>query len=213
VKQHNPIYNQQLRSSKKLFSLTLAAGLNRIPLVNIVSGEDIHPPLFEYLYGLFRSKRSAIEALRKIVLDNKLCPRMLGLESGKGICFSHQLKRCDGACAGKESPEFHYLRLKQALVPLRLKAWPYPGRICIREMDENTGRAQLHVFESWCYLGTAQDEEELLEIAEARISLSFDPDIYNLLQKRLNKETAVIYLDKIPRNAGFSLAISGVMYG
>jgi DNA polymerase-3 subunit epsilon len=213
VKRHNPIHNQQLRSSKKLFSLTLAAGLNRIPLVNIVSGEDIHPALFEYLYGLFRSKPSAIEALRKIMLDNKLCPRMLGLESGKGTCFSHQLKRCDGACAGKESPEFHYLRLKQALVPLRLKAWPYPGKVCIREVNENTGGHQLHVFENWCYLGTVQDEEELHELVQADPSLSFDLDIYNLLQKRLSKETKVIYLDEIPPNPGFSLAISGVAHG
>ena len=165
IKQHQPIHNRRLRSSRELFSLTLAGGLNYVPLVNIVSGDDIDPALFEYLYGLFRSKKSATEALRKIALDDKLCPRMIGIESGKGVCFSHQLKRCDGVCAGKQSPELHYLRLKQALIPLRLKSWPYPGMICIREFNEDTDRTQLHVFENWCYLGTAQDEAELEEIA------------------------------------------------
>jgi DNA polymerase III subunit epsilon len=203
IKQHQPIHNRRLRSSRQLFSLTLAGGLNYIPLVNIVSGDDIDPALFEYLYGLFRSKKSATEALRKIALDNKLCPRMIGIESGTGACFSHQLKRCDGVCAGKQSPELHYLRLKQALVSLRLKSWPYPGMICIREFNEDTDRTQLHVFENWCYLGTAQDEAGLEEIAQADTSPRFDPDIYNLLQKSLNETLEVICLGHASRRSKF----------
>ena len=66
IKQHQPIHNRRLRSSRELFSLTLAGGLNYIPLVNIVSGDDIDPALFEYLYGLFRSKKSATEVLGKL---------------------------------------------------------------------------------------------------------------------------------------------------
>ncbi len=203
IKQHQPIHNRRLRSSKDLFSLSLAGGLNQVPLVNIVTGDDIDPALFEYQYGLFRSKRSAIEALRQIAIDNRLCPRMIGIESGKGVCFSHQLKRCEGVCAGKESPELHYLRLKQALVPLRLKSWPYPGKICIRELNENTNRNELHVFENWCHLGTAQDEGELEEIAQARASLSFDLDVYNLLQKTLDKNPEIICLDRAVGQSGF----------
>ena len=203
IKQHQPIHNRRLRSSRELFSLTLAGGLNYIPLVNIVSGDDIDPALFEYLYGLFRSKKSATEALRKIALDNKLCPRMIGIESGKGVCFSHQLKRCDGVCAGKQSPELHYLRLKQALIPLRLKSWPYPGMIYIREFNEDTDRTQLHVFENWCYLGTAQDEAELEEIVQADTSPAFDPDVYNLLQKSLDETVEVICLGHASRRSEF----------
>lgn len=62
-----------------------------------------------------------------------MCGKFLGLESGKGACFGYQLKRCIGVCMGKESPEMHYLRVKQALVGLRLKRWPYAGKIGIRE--------------------------------------------------------------------------------
>ena len=203
IKQHQPIHNRRLRSSRELFSLTLAGGLNYIPLVNIVSGDDIDPALFEYLYGLFRSKKSATEALRKIALDNKLCPRVIGIESGKGVCFSHQLERCDGVCAGKQSPELHYLRLKQALIPLRLKSWPYAGMIYIREFNEDTDRTQLHVFENWCYLGTAQDEAELEEIVQADTSPAFDPDVYNLLQKSLDETVEVICLGHASRRSEF----------
>ena len=198
IKERQPIHNRRLRSSRDLFSLSLAGGLNQVPLVNIIWGDDIDPALFEYLYGLFRSKKAAIEALRRIATDNRLCPRMIGIESGKGACFAQQLKRCDGVCTGRESPELHYLRLKQALVPYRLKSWPYPGKIGIRELDEDTDRSQLHIFEHWCHLGTAEDEGELEEImrahSSANASFSFDLDIYNLLQRSLNKYSEIISL-------------------
>lgn len=200
IKERQPIHNRRLRSSGDLFSLSLAGGLNRVPLVNVVSGDDIDPALFEYLYGLFRSKKAAIEALHTIATDNRLCPRMIGIESGKGACFAQQLKRCDGVCAGGESPELHYLRLTQALAPYRLKSWPYPGKIGIRELNKDNDRSELHVFENWCHLATVQDEGELDELMQGRTSSGFDLDIYNLLQKNLNKYPGIISLDRfMPR--------------
>lgn len=202
IKERQPIHNRRLRSSTDLFSLSLAGGLSQVPLVNIVTGDDIDPALFEYLYGLFRSRKAAIEALRRIALDNRLCPRMVGIESGKGACFAQQLKRCDGVCAGKESPELHYLRLKQALIPHRLKSWPYRGKIGIRETGENTDRNELHIFENWCHIATVKDEGELEEIMRGRASANsstgssfiFDLDIYNLLQRSLNRYPEIILL-------------------
>ena len=204
IKERRPIHNRRLRSSGNLFSLSLAGGLSQVPLVNIVTGDDINPALFEYLYGLHRSKKSAIEALRRIATDNRLCPRMIGIESGKGACFAQQLKRCDGVCAGRESAELHYLRLKQALVPDRLKSWPYPGKIGIRELNENTDRSELHIFENWCHLDTVKDEGDLDEILRARTSdisgtsFTFDLDIYNLLQRSLHKYSEIIFLERNP---------------
>ncbi|SEL61465.1 exonuclease domain-containing protein [Nitrosovibrio tenuis] len=201
IKERQPIHNRRLRSSRDLFSLSLADGLNQVPLVNIVTGDYIDPALFEYLYGLFRSKKAATEALRRMAIDNRLCPRMIGIESGKGACFAQQLKRCDGVCAGRESPELHYLRLKQALVPYLLKGWPYSGKIGIRELNEDTDRSELHIFENWCHIGTVEDEAELDEILRTRTfdrSFSFDLDIYNLLQRSLNKYSEIISLESHP---------------
>ena len=206
IKELQPIHNRRLRSSRDLFSLSLAGGLNQVPLINIVTGNDIDPALFKYLYGLFRSKKAAIEGLRRIATENRLCPRMIGIESGKGVCFAQQLKRCDGVCAGRESPELHYLRLKQALIPHRLKSWPYAGKIGIREINEDTDRSELHIFENWCHIATVRDEGELEEILRAGTSansstsssFTFDLDIYNLLQKSLNKYLEIIPLEQNP---------------
>jgi DNA polymerase III subunit epsilon len=153
--------------------------------------------VFGHLYGLFRSKTKAVDALRGIVRENRLCPRVVGLENGKGACFAHQLKRCNGICAGKEAPQLHYLRLKQALLPLKLKSWPYPGRIGIREYNASSGRSEVHVFDYWCHLGTVDNEAGLDDVPGTRLSRKFDLDTYKLLLKTLGKQTEVITLASI----------------
>lgn len=194
IKEHQPIHNKRLRRSRTLFSLSLADGPSKAPLVNMVTEEDIRPEVFKHLYGLFRSKTKAVEVLRGIVREHRLCPQTVGLENGKGACFAHQLKRCNGVCAGKEAPELHYLRLKQALIPLRLKSWPYAGRIGIREYDESSGRTEVHVFEYWCHLGTVDNEADLNDMRGTRSPMKFDLDTYKLLLKRLGKQAGVIAL-------------------
>ena len=71
-------------------------------------------------------------------------------ETPKAACFSHQLKRCKGVCAGKESAaELHYLRLQQAMAAHRLKTWPFNSRIGIYEQHSFNDKSELHVFEHW----------------------------------------------------------------
>ncbi len=200
IKQHQPIHNKRLRRSRTLFSFNLVHDSAQVPLVNMVTEEDIRPEVFGHLYGLFRSKTKAVDTLREIVREHGLCPRVVGLENGKGACFAHQLKRCNGVCAGKEAPELHYLRLKQTLTPLRLKSWPYPGKIAIREYDESSDRCEVHVFDHWCHLATVDTESDLDEM-EARPSMKFDLDTYKLLLKFLGKQTEVILLGRASARA------------
>jgi DNA polymerase-3 subunit epsilon len=192
IKEHQPIHNKRLRRSRTLFSLKLADGSHEAQLVNMVTEEDIRPEVLGHLYGLFRSKTKAVDALREVVRENRLCPRVVGLENGKGACFAHQLKRCNGVCAGKEAPQLHYLRLKQALLPLKLKSWPYPGRIGIQEYNASSGRSEVHVFDYWCHLGTVDNEAGLDNVPGTRSSMKFDLDTYKLLLKTLGKQTEVI---------------------
>jgi DNA polymerase-3 subunit epsilon len=156
-------------------------------LVDLVRESEIEPQMLGQLFGTFRSKRQAVEVLREIAETHGLCEKMLGLESGKGACFAHQLRRCKGVCAGKESPEIHYLRLQQALAAHRLKTWPYEGKIAIREYDAVSDQTQLHVFEHWCHLATADNEAALHEVLESSSPLAFDLDTYKLLLKELHR--------------------------
>lgn len=198
IKERQPIYNRMLRRNRQLQSIRLAETLDQTPWITYVSADEFDPSYFDFLYGMFRTKRAAIESIRQIATDHKLCPRLLGLETGKGACFSYQLKKCSGVCAGKESPDLHYLRLKQALIRVRLKSWPYDGRIGIKEVDKLTGKTQIQVFEQWCHVATVEDDIQMDEAMQCRFEFNFDLDTYKLLSKYLKKSTEIILLGLTP---------------
>jgi DNA polymerase-3 subunit epsilon len=187
IKEMQPVYNRRLRRERQLCSWRIADKPDARPLVDLVRESEIEPQMLGQLFGTFRSKRQAVEVLREIAETHGLCEKMLGLENGKGACFSHQLRRCKGVCAGKEAPEIHYLRLQQALAAHRLKTWPYEGKIAIREYDAVSDQTQLHVFEHWCHLATADNEAALHEVLESSSPLAFDLDTYKLLLKELHR--------------------------
>jgi DNA polymerase-3 subunit epsilon len=118
--------------------------------------------------------------MRDIAAAHGLCAIVLGLEKGKGPCFAHQLKRCRGACVGKESRTAHALRLAAALAQLRMRPWPFKGRIAVRESGP---AGALIVLDRWCYLGTVRSEAELAELAGGRAAPVFDLDTYKILSR------------------------------
>lgn len=186
VKQLQPVYNRQLRRQNQLCAWQLADDPAARPLLKLVQAEDFEPQALGCLYGVFRSKRQAVETLRELARAQRLCPQALGLESGRGRCFAHQLGQCQGVCCGQEPAPRHRLRLQLALAAQRLRVWPYAGPIGLREYDAASGRSELHVFDQWCHLATVQDEAELAQVLGRRGALAFDLDSYRLLLKYLD---------------------------
>jgi DNA polymerase III subunit epsilon len=187
VKERQPIYNRQLRRERQLCSWKLSETPNASPLLKLVREDEIDPAALGQLFGTFRSKRQATEVLRQLADTHALCPKLLGLESGKGPCFAYQLRKCKGVCTQREDPNLHYLRLQQALAAHRLKTWPYPGKIGVREFDPISGRSAIHVFQHWCQIGTVDNEHDLAELQHTRQDVMFDLDTYKLLLKVLHK--------------------------
>ena len=190
VKLKQPIYNRQLRRERQLCAWQLSTDAQGAALssrLNLVREDEIRPDNLGQLFGTFRSKKQAVEVLRALAEQHQLCLKAIGLESGKGACFAHQIKRCKGVCCGKEAAEIHTLRLQQALISLRLKSWPYPGKIGIQEVHPHTLKSQLHVFDQWCHLASLEDEADLHEIQQTETTFSFDLDTYKLLIKQLKK--------------------------
>ena len=188
IKERQPLHNRQLQNNRQLFSWKLGATADARPIVTLLTEEEINPAVFGQqvdgqLFGTFKSKRQAIEALRKVADAHQLCPKVLGLESGDGPCFARQIKRCKGVCCGGELPEIHYLRVQQALVSHKLKAWPYAGKIGVREHNQETNQTQIHIFSDWCYLGVAETDADLEAALNTERTLKFDLDTYKLLLK------------------------------
>jgi len=193
VKTMQPILNRRLRNEKQLVAWRLGDDSVARPLLELVRMDEVDGARLAQLYGVYRSKRQALEALRELAQNHGLCPQALGLESGKGPCFASQIGQCKGVCAGRESPAVHHLRLQLAMQAQRLQAWPFPGRVALREHDPQSGRTDVHVFDQWCHLATVHDEADLETALHARSDgapLAFDLDTYRLLLKRLSGAAA-----------------------
>jgi len=186
VKELAPSANRRLRKP---------AGLHCVRLVERPGGveasvEVVEAPVAgdgDELYGPFRTERDARRALEGKAREAGLCLKMVGLERGDGSCFAFQLGRCRGACVGKEPRSLHDARLRLALASLRLKAWPFPGPVGVREPGPAGVGSVLHVLDQWRHLGTAADEAEVAALVERAAGGAFDPDAYRIIARCLER--------------------------
>ena len=185
IKEQQPLFNKRLRRNRQLCSLQLAGSQPQI-----VYAREIDFSCQPGLYGLFANRRAALQALQGIADEHQLCYGLLGLESlthGRG-CFRSGLKRCAGACCGRESPESHQQRLTDALAQLQLVCWPWPGAIALREQSGDL--TQYHIIRNWLWLGTVDSLQEAETLC--RLPAGFDHDGYKILCKPLLAENAQI---------------------
>lgn len=189
IKRLQPIHNRQLRRASECCAWRLAdRGAGHV-VPELVCGEDADPGRAGALYGLFQTRREATNTLKKIADAYQLCPATLGLEKSArrgGPCFARQLKKCWGACEGKEALALHGARLMAALAKLRLAAWPYPGAVALVERNDFLDREDWHVVDAWRHLGSARCEADAWALAEGGPTrIAFDADTYRLLKSEL----------------------------
>ena len=184
IKELHPTHNRQLRRNRDLCAWRMESDLLGDSILRLVNASDMHvldsgPGEAMPMYGFFRSRRSAMEHLRSLCAEHNLCPPLLGLEKHTpGRCFNHQLKRCQGACLGKEAPQDHAARVASALEAFQVEAWPHDGPVGIRE-----GR-DLHIVNNWCYYGATRRLDDADALMTARRP-AFDLDIYKILVKMM----------------------------
>ena len=188
VKELAPVFNRQLKRVSELCAFLFDA-----KTLNLVKQEEITSETLPLLCGVFRSKRAALAALRGLADEHGLCLRALGFErQGKGACFRHQIKRCAGVCAGKESVHLHHARAAAALACLKTHAWPWRGPIGIVEEDSERESADVHVVNNWCLLGSAQSETEVADLLGGSPRARFDLDHYKILARHLQAGRAKV---------------------
>lgn len=178
IKQYRPAYNAQLKYFGETFSITLDPG--RRP--QVVGSWEPNTPGNDAQYGLFPSRSAAMEGLRTLLRQHKLCPALCGIETTTHAraCFAHQIGRCNGACIGKESQDAHDARLRAALVRLQQEVWPYPGPVGV--VEESDGWRQTHVVDRWSYLGSLEGRRKKLPLPAKHV---IDIDTYKILARPL----------------------------
>ncbi len=60
---------------------------------------------------------------------------------------------------------------------------------------------EAHVFDRWSHIGTARSEEELAALAEMRVEIDFDPDVYRILQSHFARRRAAVRPLSAPADA------------
>ena len=185
VKALQPIHNRTLRRQGHLCAWRLKEDPRgrTHPILTFASEQDFGKA--DRLFGLFSSKRKAESTLRELAQTHQLCLAHLGLEGSGQLgkpCFGWQLRRCKGVCVGKEDESFHRARLEAALARLHVKTWPYSGPVAL--IERGSKRTDIHVVNNWCYMGTAQSEEDIWQLLdEAPAKPAFDLDTYKILSK------------------------------
>jgi DNA polymerase-3 subunit epsilon len=184
VKELLPTMNRQLRRRGELVGWHWPDG---DPAPTLVNGGAMTGSQAGELFGVFRSRKEAHHALEQIAADQGLCRRVLGLEAGYGRCFASQLGKCRGACHGAESLAAHEQRARNALSRLRVKSWPWVGRVAIGETGDD-GQEQWHLVAHWSHLGSVDHLEEASTLGggESR----FDVDTYRILRRFLDDPLA-----------------------
>jgi DNA polymerase-3 subunit epsilon len=183
VKELAPAFNRQLRRPDGLCGFVFDGTRLRI-----AQSEEIDAETLPLVKGLFRSRRAALNAIRALADEHKLCLQTLGIDTAReGACFRHQIGRCAGVCAGKENVHLHHARLGAALKRYEGAAWPHPGPIGIVERDRAEEASEVHVVDRWCYLGAASCDAEVADLLEARRSAAFDYDHYRILARHLGR--------------------------
>lgn len=188
----NPAYNRRGRSHAGV-TLRTAPLHPSAPCrpIETAAIDEMGPGELMQCFGVFHQEKDARKALVDIARAHQLCLKVLGLEDGAGSCVAHPLGRCRGACVGVEPLVLHHMRLNLALSGLKLKAWPFPGRIALRERGS---QHDLHVLDQWRYLGTARSEDELAARAR-QAAPPFDMNVYRMLVRYFAKNTRLDWLD------------------
>ncbi|MCD4698191.1 MAG: GIY-YIG nuclease family protein, partial [Bacteroidales bacterium] len=114
IKTHTPHYNRAQRRKTYQWGLYLSKDSYGYLRLKIERNDKDELPLTS-----FNSQLSAKSHLFTLTEAFSLCQKLCGLFDTKGACFHYNLKQCNGACIGKESPDLYNQRVLQATEPYR----------------------------------------------------------------------------------------------
>lgn len=178
IKEQKPLYNRLLRESRKMPILLKKIDENGFNSVEIRELSEIDIDQIENILGVFKSIKQTKEFLHNVAKEFSLCPRLLGLDKGKGLCFYFHLGQCKGACDGKEASVKYNLRFDGGFYHKKIRPWRFDSPIIIKELGDKN---EAHLVDKWCYLGSVKNEFE--DLAEIKKEYRFDYDTYKILNR------------------------------
>lgn len=195
VKELQPLYNRQLRRTEKLILARQSKQSGYITLALEEAG-SIDPDESGEILAVYTRRSKAKQSLNELVKTFSLCPKLMGLEKSSGPCFLYQLRKCNGACTGREAAESYNQRLLAAFERQRIQSWPFKNAVLLQEKTD-TETAHGIIVDNWCVLGSVTQEP----YCEPRICLNeraFDLDTYKILRSFLSEKAQKITAKPFP---------------
>lgn len=203
IKTQQPIYNRMLKIRRRLIIEKEIMTPDNFLTVTWDTVDTIEPETAESLLGIYKSEKQLKETLIGLASEYKLCHKLLGLEKGKGPCFAYHLHQCQGACIGKEIPARYNLRFTEAFSKLKVKRWPFPHPVIIKEQDTASGDG--FIIHHWCLIGKAT-WDDTGAIQTQTYEYVFDVDVYKILvryifnQHNMRKISPFTELGDVPKH-------------
>jgi DNA polymerase-3 subunit epsilon len=187
IKTEFPFYNRLSRKVQSLWYLQKYENKDGYVAFELKKSENLNDVEFENIYGVFRTKRQAIESLNFLAKEQKFCPYLLGIEKipkNYGACFSSQLGLCSGACSKKIDKDIYNLKVEIAFKEKKLRTWPYDSKKVILKKNVKSEMREKFVVDNWI-LQSAEivyGENEPKKLFPVKEEL-FDYDMYKILFK------------------------------
>jgi DNA polymerase III subunit epsilon len=160
IKKLSPLYNRKSKFNRPLVAVMKDQDENLYDTVRLIHLKDVSPVDLALVLAVFKSLRKAKDFLWDLSKEYGLCPRVLGIDKGKGECVYSQLKRCGGACTGGEAPEAYNLRFERAFSHSEIEPWPFGGPILIEERNGSERGGEVFLIDKWCLAGAFTFEED-----------------------------------------------------
>jgi DNA polymerase-3 subunit epsilon len=151
----------------------------------------------EHALLTFTTYSSARQRLDEWIHASQLCLRYCGLTAGDSVCFNHQLKECNGICAGEEEVAVYNERAERILEHHLFARKDF----VIVEKGRSTGENSIVLVEDSHYAGygfyDASEQISHPDALRAHVSKrTYFPDMDDLVRQYVNQgKGRIIKLD------------------
>lgn len=191
VKQYLPLYNMRLRRAHKLAVTryrTNAQGYIEMRQDEYDTMEAFNPA---EVMAVHPRRSLGVMTADWAVKTFELCPKLCGLEKSKGACFAYQLKKCRGACVGRESAEAYNARVRVAYEHKAVEQWPYRQPVAVVERHAESGLSQATIVDRWVVQSVVVAQDDCAPTVE-QVDNGFDLDSYLILQSHLRHKASAV---------------------
>jgi DNA polymerase-3 subunit epsilon len=108
IKTHKPEFNTRQKADVFTHAIDYFINEEEILTFKIVAHEEAKQSLLS-----FTSMAAAREKIEYLLDEFSLCLRYCSLTSEDAVCFNHQIKKCNGICAGEEAVEDYNFRAQK----------------------------------------------------------------------------------------------------